>query len=249
MINLDPSIIDQEGLRKKRRKKLLIAFIAPVAIFAIAGMFFLRPGVFDVLYRINYDGDNSDALISLSQMQKAGNIIEPYIAYYDAGTAYLKDGDGIKAEVELRESIKQQPPADKICQVRTNLSYSIEIQADEAKIMKKYDEALVLFSRAEGILYEDNCANKQSDTGKDRMAVTAKKRLIQKRNSVVSEMNNSADESEIDPETGGLEISDEQMQQVLENIQNGNDIRSDVRMHGRSYGSYGGASGSYGYHW
>jgi len=249
MINLDPSIIDQESLRKKRRKKLLLIFIAPVTILTLAGLFFLRPGIFDILFGMNYDNRDSGAIVSLGQMQKVANIIEPYIAYYNAGTAYLKDGDGVKAETELRESIKKLPPQDKICQVRTNLSYSIEIQADEAMINRKYDEALVLFSRAEGILYEDNCASKQAEAIEDKMIEAAIKRITRKRGTVVSEMNNSGDGSDIDPETGGLEIDDDQLEQMRNNARNGNEIRSMVLERGtRSGGSYGGY-GTYNYHW
>ena len=249
MINLDPSIINQESLRKKRRKKLLLIFIAPVTVLTLAGLFFLRPGMFDILFGMNYDNKDSGMIVSLGQMQKVANIIEPYIAYYNAGTAYLKDGDGIKAEAELRESIKKLPPQDKICQVRTNLSYSIEIQADEAMINRKYDEALVLYSRAEGILYEDNCASKQdAQEIKDKMIDAAIKRITRKRGTVVSEMNNSGDGSDVDPETGGLEIDEDQLEQMRSNARNGNDVRSMVLERGSRGGSYGGY-GSYNYHW
>lgn len=248
MINLDPSIIDQESVRKKRRKKLLRISFLPVLILLLAGLFFLRQGVFDILFGIVYNNEDAGIAIALSQMQKNGNVIEPYIAYYDAGTAYLKDGDGEKAEADLKESLKNMPPTDKICQVRVNLSYSIEIQADEAKIMQQYDRALTLYSRAEGVLLADNCANKNKN-GKDAKAEAAQKRISQKRSNTVAKMNNSGDDGTIN-EKGGLEISEEQLEKLQKNTKNGSIIRDEVLRRNSSSGSGGGGSyGSYTYHW
>ncbi len=253
MINLDPSIINQDEVRKKRRKKMLLIAIVPEIILIAAGAFFVRQGVFDILFGANYKNEKADVAIALSQMQKVGNIIEPYIAYYNAGTAYLRGGDGVKAEAELRESMKNLPPSDKICQVRVNLSYSIEIQADEAKVLKKYDEALVLYSRAEGILYEDNCANKnEGQNGKDKNADTAKRRISQKRGSVVSEMNGNEGEGGDDPSTGGREITEEQLRKLQQEMNNNGKVREKIleqQGKNRSNGNGGGAYGYYNYHW
>ena len=43
-VNLDPSIIDQDALRKQRRKKMLTYAAIPVVVLIAAGLFFLRPG-------------------------------------------------------------------------------------------------------------------------------------------------------------------------------------------------------------
>lgn len=245
MINLDPSLINQDSVRKKRRKKMLLIAIAPVIILSAAGLFFLRPGVFDIIFGANYDSKNSNTLIALSQFHKTGNIIEPYIAYYDAGTAYIMSGEGEKAEVELRESMKNLPPADKICQVVVNLSYSIEIQADAAKNRQKYDEALVLYSRAEGVLYENSCASKNAQQSRDKKAGAAMSRISRKRGATVSEMNNNGDPSEIDPDKGGLEISEEQLRAMQDNTMNGNNVRSTVLERLRGSGSGSGGSSLY----
>lgn len=248
MINLDPSIIDQDSVRKKRRKKLLTIAIAPVVLLFAASLFFMRQGFFDLLFGINFKNESADIAITLSQMQKVGNIVEPYIAYYNAGTAYLKGGDGHLAEVELRESIKNLPPSDKICKVRVNLSYSLEIQADEAKIKKEYDQALVLYNTAEGVLYEDGCANKANQGGKDQSAEKAKQRISKKRNSTVSEMNGNGDGESGNNGEDGLEISEEQLKTLQENAKSGNDVLQEARDRNSSYGG-GGAYGKYTVHW
>jgi hypothetical protein len=168
-------------------------------------------------------------MITLSQIHKNLNIIEPYIAYYDAGVAYLRSGNGKSAEAELQDSVHHNPPADKICQVRTNLSYSIEIQADEAKVKKKYDEALVLYSRAEGVLYENDCAAKQSSRqSKDQKAETAKTRISQKRSDTVAMMNGNYDDNTENNDDNGLEITEEDAEKIREKLLPGSDIRNSI---------------------
>lgn len=226
MINLDPSIIDQDSVRKKRRKKMLLAALGPVIVLVIIGIFCIRPSTFDVLYRINYN-NAADVNIGLSGMQKFANIIEPYIAYYDSGTAYIRNNEGAKAEADLRESLRQNPPYEKLCQIRVNLSYSIEIQADEASILAKYDQALLLYNRAEGVLYEGNCVNRISPQNSlDKNAATAQNRISKKRGSTVEKMNGVENGDNNDGEdTQGANISEEYAEQLRSGMMSSEDAR------------------------
>ena len=264
MINLDPSIIDQDKIRKQRRKKLLFYALTPVIILFLAGLFFLRPCVFDALYSLNYDNENAGFNIFISGVQTKLNIIEPYIAHYSAGTAYIKDNDGVQAEKELRKSLEKNPPADKVCQVRTNLSYSIEMQADQANISGHPEEALVLFSTAEGILYGDNCASKQQSSsddnnsqqnsndqqkGRDGKAEAAKQRISQKRNKIVSKMNGQDENGqESDPNTD-IQISEEQLNSLKNNLTNGTEVLDYTHRQQRGGGGAGGGAYSTEKHW
>lgn len=252
MINLDPSLVNQENVRKKRRKKLLLNSIIPVVILAVAGLFFLRPGIFNILYNMNYNSDNAGFNIFISGLQTKANIIEPYIAHYDAGTAYIKDNDGKNAEVELRESLKNNPPADKVCQVRTNLSYSIEMQADQATILQHYGEALVLYSTAEGILYGDNCASRDSSTTttqgggstdkkRDKKAEAAKERISQKRGKITSQMNGQGEDGEDPNSDTDIQINEGQLQELRNNLMNGQDLQNLTRQ--RQFRNGGGGAG------
>lgn len=237
MINLDPAIIDQEGTRKKRRKKLLTYAILPVAILIVAGLFFMRPGMFNILYNANFDNEKAGFIIFLSQAQTKANIIEPYIAHYDTGTAYIKDRDGQKAEEELRKSLNSNPPSDKVCQVRTNLSYSIEMQADQEQIKHHYSEALILYSTAEGVLYGDNCASKQdSSKSRDKKADTAKERISQKRGRVTGQMNGKkGDDIDTPDATTDTQINEGQLKELRDNLMNGLDVQNYSR--NNQYGS------------
>jgi hypothetical protein len=226
MINLDPSIIDQESVRKKRRKKLMLYAAAPVVIILIAGLFFIRPGVFNILYNMNYNNADAGFNIFISNLQTKANIIEPYIAHYNAGTAYIKDNDGAQAEIELRSSLRSNPPADKVCQVRTNLAYSIEMQADQETVKGNYGEALVLYSASEGILYGDNCASKDNSESRDKKAGEAKKRISQKRGKITSEMNGQGEDGEESNPYTETQINEGQLQELRNNLMNGLDIQN-----------------------
>jgi len=250
MINLDPSIIDQESVRKKRRKKLLLYATAPVIILLLAGLFFARPGVFNVLYNMNYNNTDAGFNIFISSLQTKANIIEPYIAHYDAGTAYIKDNDGVKAEEELRNSLRSNPPADKVCQVRTNLAYSIEMQADQETIKGNYGEALVLYSASEGILYGDNCASKDERESQDKKAGAAKERISQKRGKITSKMNGrDEDEQDLNPYTD-TQINESQLKELRDKLVNGLDIQNYTRQKQYASGdSLGGGSIKNIQHW
>ena len=247
MINLDPSIIDQDGIRKKRRKKMLLIALAPVTLFLLTGIFFLRPGMFDIIFTSAFNGKNGNGAVSISQFHKNLNLIESYIAYYDAGTAYIKSGDNAKAEAELRDSISHNPPKDKICHVRVNLAYSIELQEAAAKNAEKYVDALIMYSKAEGILYEDNCANKQNESdAKDENAQRAIDRISQKRSNTVSAMNgNEGGSNEEGGGSEGLEITEQDAEALRENLMDNNALRDYVRSRTGSNGGGSGGGGSY----
>ena len=233
MIDLDPAIVDQETMRKKRRKKLLLIALGPIILLVVAGVFFLRPACADVLYRINFDGKNGGA-ITIAKMQQFANLIEPYIAYYNAGTGLIQQNQGKEAEKELRQSLASNPPQDKVCQVRVNLSYSIEMQADDARAGGHFDEALALLSKAEGILYENDCASKNSkkEYGKDKHAEDAKKRIGGKRNQIISAIDNQYNGGEGGKEGGeqqGTNLDTEIIDTIRDMVENGPEIQNLLR--------------------
>ena len=233
MIDLDPAIVDQETTRKKRRKKLLLIALGPIILLVVAGAFFLRPACADVLYRINFDSNNGGA-IAIAKMQQFANLIEPYVAYYNSGTALIQQKEGREAEKELRQSLASNPPQDKICQVRVNLSYSIEMQADDARSDRRFDDALALLSKAEGVLYENGCASKISNKeyGKDKHAEEAKKRIGGKRNQIISAMDSRYGDNEGGEEGGeeqSVSLDNEVIDSIRSMIESGPEIQNLLR--------------------
>lgn len=244
MINLDPSLIDQDSIRKKRRKKMLLTAATPVVFLLGASLFFLRPGVFNILYNANFNNTSAKFIISISDLQTKANYIEPYIAHYNYGTAYIKDNDGKNAESELRESLRNNPPADKVCQVRTNLAYSIEMQADQENIKKHYGEALILYSTAEGVLYGDNCVDKNktksnSNKSRDDKAEAAKERISRKRGKIVAKMNGKTSIDQDADEVYDIQINENQLEELRNNLSTGLEIQDYSRR--KQFG--GGAGG------
>ena len=52
MLNLDPQIIDQDKVRLRRRKKLLKYAIIPIILVLLIGVFFLRTGFYNIVYKL-----------------------------------------------------------------------------------------------------------------------------------------------------------------------------------------------------
>ena len=235
MIDLDPAIVDQETLRKKRRKKMLLISLVPEIILVVSGIFFLRPLCADVLFRMNFDTKNGGA-VTVARMQQFANLIEPYIAHYNAGTALIQQNSAKDAEKELRQSLANNPPQNKVCQVRVNLSYSIEMQADDAKSHSRFDEALALYSKAEGVLYENNCASKNNkkERANDSHAEEAKTRIGGKRNQVISAMDGGDDGGDSGGSSGdggqqkNVELDSKAIQSIREMLENGPTIRNRI---------------------
>jgi len=250
MIDLDPAIVDQETLRKKRRKKYLLIALGPCIVLTVISLFFLRPACADVLYRINFDGQNGGGAVTVARMQQFSNLIEPYVAYYNAGTALIQQNNGKEAEKEFRQSLANNPPEDKICQVRVNLSYSIELQADYEQSQNNNDEALVLFSKAEGVLYENGCASKDNSKTppKDSHAEEAKKRIGSKRNQVISAIDSnygSGDSGSSSPEQN-KQIDSDTIEAIRNMVESGPEIQNILRDNSHfGAGDIGGGDSNY----
>ena len=189
MINLDPTLVDQDSIRKQKRKRLLTIYAAPVAILLIISGFFLSTSVFNLVYSLEYSGKAYDMANSFTNTRFLLNTIEPYIAYYDRGVVELLSKDYQKAEEDFTESLKNSPTEDRICMIYVNLSLSIEYQGDQALAGKNYDQALLLYNRAKANLTNNGCASNENGHGSDAKAEDARLRIEQKRSDAISEMN------------------------------------------------------------
>ena len=219
MINLNPSIVDQEHIRKLRRKRLFNFFILPIVILTLVGGFLLRTEFFNLLYRASYNANNYSSAKTYTDMQNLANIIEPYIIYFDRGNALYMGGDYSSAENEYRSALLENPPKSMLCKVYVNLSLSIEKQGDNEFDDKNYDNALILYNSAEAILYENNCAAKNNnEESKDSRAENARDRIINKRRRAISAIN-SMDESGDDNNNSdnNKNVSDDDLKNILDN--------------------------------
>lgn len=225
MVELDPKIVDQETLRLERRGRLFRNLVVPIIGLFVAGLFFIRPGLASLIGNGAFEGGNASLATSAFGQQRTLNIIESYIAYYNTGTALLREGNIVEAEKELQESLNLLPPLDKICQVRVNLAYSVELQADKLKNKGDESKAAVLYNRALGILYGNNCASPlESIEPNDVRANEAEERIERK---LHSEYDVDGDEDEDGKEEPGQ--SDEYYEGFKEDLLDSYSVRDKIR--------------------
>ena len=194
MLNLNPELVDQDKIRKIRRKQMLKYAFVPCLLLLLASAFVFRIGIFNIVYSVSYGNQNFDIANSMADIQGIGNVITPYIKYFDGGVAKLRNLNFTEAEKDFRASLKENPPVDVLCSIYTNLSLSIEFQADEKFNSKKYEEALVLYGKAQSTLYSNGCASKNEDEGSDTLSKNAKKRIDTKLSKTMNKINTVSDE-------------------------------------------------------
>lgn len=143
-----------DASRRRLRRILLIAFVP----FAIAGMilsaklFGLSPTAQSVIR--SYDLGSFDRSVQQAEAMQSWNWFEPWIAYFDRGTAYAANGYYNEAVEDLEKAF-DQAPADKRCDVAVNLSLSWELLGDSyveqglfAGAQKLYDTARAVIDAA-----------------------------------------------------------------------------------------------------
>ncbi len=245
MLNLNPEIVDQEKIRKLKRKRLFKIAIVPIIILSLVGLFFLRTGIFNMLYSSSYNSGSYDSAKMIADMQSVANIITPYIMHFDRGDALYKSGNYAGAETEFRTSLKENPPSSELCKIYVNLSLSIEKQGDEKYNSNDFDGALVLYNSAEAILYENNCASKRdSEQGKDRRADNSKDRVINKKRKTISAINSSENTGDGDGDGDGEDsnrgVSDNDLSKI-QGKQNPEEALNNIRNGLNQAGGYGGS--------
>ena len=112
MLDLNPELVDQDHIRKLRRKRLLKIAFLPTLILILIGVFFLRTTFFNIVYSLSFENQNYNTAKFLADEQKAGNIIAPYVAYFDTGTINLKREQFKEAEESFRETLRNNPPKE-----------------------------------------------------------------------------------------------------------------------------------------
>lgn len=243
MINLDPGIVDQNRVRKDKRKRLFRTMLLPLIILFVVAIIFLRPGIYNIVMSISYDNKNYGVSESISNMQTMLNPFEAYIADYNRGVANLRLAHYEQAEADFESSLTKNPPAEMLCKIYINLSYSIEMQADKLAARGTYDKSIELYNRAESILFSNGCAARGNGAGKDRNADKAKERVGEKREGAARDMAGEMGEEEGD---GGSDnpLSEDSLGKIRENNKDDSSTQQDLRNRtGRIHGEGSGSSG------
>lgn len=228
MINLDPALLDQDKVRKKRRKTLLKRYSLLILLLIAISFFFLSTWLYNLVYFIGYSNKNYPIAEGYTETRFIMNVLEPYIADYNQGTARLNMGEYAKAEKSFTESLQKSPTKARLCMIYVNLSLSIELQGDVASQGNDYNKALELYGKAESVLYNNDCASKgPNSNGKDNKAEVAKERINEKRGDTTDQMNNhkGADEDYSDA-SEKKQVSDSDLEKIKKGIINSNEVRN-----------------------
>ncbi len=196
MINLDPKLVDQETIRKQKRKRMLQLAAVPIAILALLFVLSVRQVIYNVLYRISVD-NGAGLANAVTQMQLFSNYAEPYIAHYNEGILRLKNGEYARAEQSFNSAINNNPPVERQCAVYNNLAISIEMQADEYVKSYTYDTAIEYYLRAKSILTSNGCASDSENAdATDEKSQESNERIAKKQTSAVAAKNKITESSE-----------------------------------------------------
>ena len=172
-------------MSKQTAKKIVIALLAIIS-FALAK--FATSLCLNEIFISNInDGNYSDSIAKVLYML---NIEEPYIVHYNDGIRYYKLDDFKSAETRFETALKNDPPEERICTIRINLSLSMvkQVKENDPNIHSKLEEA-------KEVLYEDGCANENDDNGKSDDA----EKLEQEINELQKEQDDPSQDPSGDP--------------------------------------------------
>ena len=212
MINLDPAIIDQEKVRKTRRKQLFKFALIPLSLLIILSAVFLRPGIYNILMSFSYNNKNYSSSASLSKNQSVANPFEVHLQKYS------------DAEANFEKSADLNPPDEMICKINVNLSYSIEKQADALTVQEEYLEAITRYNIAMSKLYNDGCLSDGLDS-KDANAEDARDRIEQKIAEANRAMNGTEGNDDSNQSTGNAPSMDDIKEVIDNSLNSSNDLR------------------------
>lgn len=224
MINLDPAIIDQEKVRKTRRKQLFKFAIIPLSLLVILSAVFLRPGIYNILMSFSYNNKNYSSSASLSKNQSVANPFEVYLPHYNEGVSNLHLQKYSDAEANFEKSADLNPPDEMICKINVNLSYSIEKQADALTVQEEYLEAITRYNIAMSKLYNDGCLSDGLNS-KDANAEDARDRIEQKIAEANRAMNGTEGNNDSKQSTGNAPSMDDIKEVIDNSLNDSNDLR------------------------
>lgn len=216
----DLAKLDFEGIRKRKRKRLIL-FSLPIVI--IVSLLALKLVSLSVLHRAalgNYNSTNySGALRSWWPLRILNNI-ETYKVYFNEGDAYFMQQDYTKAKQSFEQALLLAP-APQHCKIHVNLVLTAETSADVQFSAKNYEQAIILYDQAKAALEAGSkCFREKQTTDAAQKLRQAEERVEDKSNQAKRERNQEqADPNKnVQPSDTRKELSDSQQQQ-LQDIQ------------------------------
>src|SRR5690625_1845438 len=148
-----------------RRRRLLLRWSIPVVILAaLVALKLLTAVGLNLIGTASYDRSNFSTAIDRYRNTQVVNVVQPWKAFYNEGTAQYSAGKFFTAtkrfDIALEEVPKtppDQPRGEDECMVRVNYSLALEGSADEALAVGNAEEAEALYTQALDML--DDCAD------------------------------------------------------------------------------------------
>ena len=214
MIDLDPKLVDQETVRKQKRKRLLKMAILPCILIVLLALMALRQSFYNMFFNLAIKNNEPGFANVLTQMQLFANYAEPYIAHYNEGIVKLKNGNYSEAEQSFRTSLENDPPEAVLCDIYNNLAVSIELSADELVKTNTYESAIELYTQSESILYSSGCASKNDNESKHEKSEETSKRVSEKRSGAIAKKNAFTNNSGLGSNDANQAIDDEAIEDI-----------------------------------
>ncbi len=185
----DLAKLDTEGLRKRRRKTLLL-WSLPVCIVALLVLLWIVALLLSTAWGNNAykKGDYRVAAGHYGRLLSL-NFVERYKMHYNQGTALLGAKDFAGARTALEQALDLGIPTAFECQVRVNLVLSIIGQAEASVANKQYDEAIVRYDDAKSVIDGRDCGIKLSSADASEETKQANSTLQQQRQQVTDRQN------------------------------------------------------------
>ncbi|MGG7510797.1 hypothetical protein [Plantibacter sp. YIM 135249] len=139
----------------RRLRRLLFWWSLPVVLAAVFfGVKFLSlPAIAQSTIASYEAGDYLTSQSAASHLQTV-NIVEPYLAYFDRGTAAAVGQNWVLGTDDLAKALDLAPDEPTKCLVRVNLARAYETQADQYVKAEYYQGAINLYETAKRIVDE-----------------------------------------------------------------------------------------------
>ena len=152
------------------------------------------------------------------------NFSEQYIAYYNYGNLLYKINDYDKAILEYNKALEKNPSEDRVCAIRINLALAMVKDID---LNLTAEEQVNLLKEAREVLYIDNCASEEDESGKSEEAEYLEEEIkeLEKEKSGETDSESGEDDESGDDESGKDDKEQDEKQKELEERNKGESSR------------------------
>lgn len=193
-----------EELAAKRRRLLL--WSAPLVLIAfLAALKLLSAVALNMAGTSAYEHANHNTAADRFESLEFFNVVEPWKAYFNQGTAIYASGDFFQATQELDvaldlvpKSPQGEPPGKEECDVRTNYSLALEGLGDEAMAASDPAMGASYYAQAQEML--SNCGESGGNGGEE--AQEAEERQEQSQGEAEQQQEQQQGEQGEDPSEG-----------------------------------------------